>query len=334
MELCSSGNLSTYIKKHHSLPESTCRYFLRQLSSALEYMRSNNVSHFDLKPQNLLITRTPQMTLKVADFGFAQHLKSDEQNTSVKGSPLYMAPEVLLRRCYDAKADLWSIGVILYECLFGQAPYQSKNIQELLDKIEQKKRIDLPKTAKISNECSDLLARLLQHDPTKRIAFEDYFKHEFLDLKHFPNEENFEKGRRIVTEAVAKDTEGKFEEAYHLYCESLQYFIPIVSAAEADGDPSKWSTLKDQVKTYLNRAEEIKAASLTRSMEAMAVVEAPMERRDVEPVAAAIKPGAVKNALTPSPLYRQLCGLSTRYFIALLVLTSSLLTPFSSPVLL
>lgn len=268
-------------------------------------MRSNNVSHFDLKPQNLLITRTPQLTLKVADFGFAQHLKSGEQNTSVKGSPLYMAPEILLRRCYNAKADLWSIGVILYECLFGYAPYQSKSIKELLDKIEAKKRIELPKTAKISNECLDLLTRLLQHDPDKRIDFEEYFKHEFLDLKHFLNEENFEKARRIVTEAVQKDTEGKYEEAYHMYCESLQYFIPIV---RSEGDAS--SSLRTQIQTYLDRAEEIKRATLMmRSMGEMSIEQqqgVPVEEVAVEAVCAS--PGSiVRNALTPSPLYQQLC---------------------------
>lgn len=69
MELCNAGNLSTYIKKHKTLPENTCKYFMRQLASALKYMRSNNVSHFDLKPQNLLLTKSPTLTLKVADFG-------------------------------------------------------------------------------------------------------------------------------------------------------------------------------------------------------------------------------------------------------------------------
>lgn len=223
-----------------------------------------------------------------------------------------MAPEILLKRCYNEKADLWSIGVILYECLFGQAPYLSKTIQELLDKIECKKRIDIPKTAKISNECTDLLARLLQHDPDKRIGFDEYFKHEFLDLQHFPNEENFEKGRRIVTEAVQKDTEGQYEQAYHLYCESLQYFIPIVSAEGLGGDQSKWTSLKAQVQTYLARAEEIKRASLLmRSMDNMTV-----SGQESEPVAVAVQVtevGAGKSQETgnsrtlPSPLYAQLC---------------------------
>lgn len=308
MELCSSGDLSTYIKQHRKLPELTCRYFLRQLSAALQYMRANHVSHFDLKPQNLLITKTPQLTLKVADFGFAQHLKSGDQNTSVKGSPLYMAPEILLKRCYNAKADLWSIGVILYECLFGQAPYQSKSINELIDKIEAQQRIDIPKTASISSECLDLLARLLQHDPDKRIDFEDYFQHQFLDLSHFPDEENFEKARRIVTQAVQKDTEGHFEEAYHLYCESLQYFIPIVSSA-TNGVES--GTLRLQIKSYLDRAEEIKRTSLMMRSTSNHSTQQQEEGAGIakEPVQSLgqDKGRLVKNALTPSPLYRQLC---------------------------
>lgn len=69
MELCNAGNLSTYIKKHQTLPENTCRFFMKQLASAMKYMRSNNISHFDLKPQNLLLIKAPTLMLRVADFG-------------------------------------------------------------------------------------------------------------------------------------------------------------------------------------------------------------------------------------------------------------------------
>ncbi|XP_058840150.1 serine/threonine-protein kinase ULK3-like, partial [Topomyia yanbarensis] len=119
MEFCSGGSLSGYIRQKRKLDETTCRIFLRQLALALRYMRENDVSHFDLKPQNLLLMRCTGgssggggISLKVADFGFAQHLKLGQENTSVKGSPLYMAPEILLKHCYDATADLWSIGII------------------------------------------------------------------------------------------------------------------------------------------------------------------------------------------------------------------------------
>lgn len=73
MELCDAGNLSAYIKRHGILLENTCKYFMKQLASAMQYMRSNNICHFDLKPQNLLLIKKPAMTLKVADFGYVLH---------------------------------------------------------------------------------------------------------------------------------------------------------------------------------------------------------------------------------------------------------------------
>lgn len=100
-----------------------------------------------------------------------------------------MAPEILLDRCYDQSADLWSIGVILYECLFGSAPYTSKSIDELMDKIRKKKKIEIPKTKTISSNCEDLLLRLLVHDPKQRISFSNFFEHEFLNLKCKENNE-------------------------------------------------------------------------------------------------------------------------------------------------
>lgn len=99
-----------------------------------------------------------------------------------------MAPEIVLKQAYDATADLWSIGVILYECLFGKAPYSSKSVEELLTKIKQKEKICIPKNTKISPECRDLLVRLLQHEPSKRIAFQEFFNHPFLDLIHNPSD--------------------------------------------------------------------------------------------------------------------------------------------------
>jgi serine/threonine-protein kinase ULK/ATG1 len=77
------------------------------------------------------------------DFGFAQFLNDDTQKCSIRGSPLYMAPEMLLGGKYDARADLWSVGVITYECLFGKAPYSSSSHQELYDKIRSKAVIEV-----------------------------------------------------------------------------------------------------------------------------------------------------------------------------------------------
>lgn len=78
-ELC-EVSLSALIKKRQRLSESGCRIFIRMLADAMKYLRENNISHFDLKPQNLLLTRpSPSSTyvLKICDFGFAQHLDTD-----------------------------------------------------------------------------------------------------------------------------------------------------------------------------------------------------------------------------------------------------------------
>lgn len=100
-----------------------------------------------------------------------------------------MAPEILLEQCYDPSADLWSIGVILHECLFGFAPYRSKNIEELMQKIKTRQPITISKQSKLSSACRNFLTGLLVHDPKKRMSFETFFKHEFLDLEHEPTDE-------------------------------------------------------------------------------------------------------------------------------------------------
>ncbi|XP_033339552.2 unc-51 like kinase 3 homolog Aduk isoform X2 [Megalopta genalis] len=229
MEYCDAGDLSSFIRKRHKLAERNCRGFLQQLALALRYLRDHNVSHMDLKPQNLLLTRRPHLVLKVGDFGFAQYLSNSEQKFAIRGSPLYMAPEILLKRKYDARVDLWSVGVIMYECLFGRAPYSSTSVQELSEKIKDTRPIELPKGCQVTRECKDLLLSLLKHDPDERITFDDFFAHEFLDLAHAPTKENYEKAVELVQQAVKMDTEKNPKEAFYLYCEALRYFIPVLT---------------------------------------------------------------------------------------------------------
>ncbi|CAH0731250.1 unnamed protein product, partial [Brenthis ino] len=110
MEYCCGGDLSKYIHKYGRIPEKQVLYFLQQLASALKFLREKGVVHMDLKPHNLLLHKDSdeKYMLKVADFGFAQHLSEDTMK-SIRGSPLYMAPEMVLGN-YDARVDLWSVG--------------------------------------------------------------------------------------------------------------------------------------------------------------------------------------------------------------------------------
>ncbi|XP_048473111.1 serine/threonine-protein kinase ULK3 isoform X3 [Rhincodon typus] len=255
MEFCAGGDLSHFIRTRRALPEGVARRFLQQLASALQYLHERNISHLDLKPQNVLVSSRSTPHLKLADFGFAQHMSPWDEKHVLRGSPLYMAPEMVCRQQYDARVDLWSVGVILYEALFGRPPFASKSFLELEEKIRSNKAVELPPGSRVSRECRDLLLRLLERDPEQRITFEEFFTHPFVDLDHMPSEESLEKATALVVEAVKKDQLGDLSSALSLYCKSLEYFVP---ALHYGSDRPQKAAIRSKVTQYLSRAEELK----------------------------------------------------------------------------
>eukprot|EP00965_Chrysotila_dentata_P239282 6203006-Pleurochrysis_carterae.AAC.2 len=128
MEFCPGGDLSRFIRSRGAQSEPMARGFLLQLAEGLRYLRSHNLIHRDLKPQNLLLSSlSADATLKIADFGFARYMQQQDLAETLCGSPLYMAPEILRFQKYDAKADLWSVGAIMYELLTARPPFTGAN---------------------------------------------------------------------------------------------------------------------------------------------------------------------------------------------------------------
>ncbi|KAF2454853.1 hypothetical protein BDY21DRAFT_95788 [Lineolata rhizophorae] len=225
MEFCELGDLSEFIKKRASLGshpavadmikkyplpqvgglnEVVVRHFLKQLASAMEFLRSKQYIHRDIKPQNLLLLPSPLFyarnrpetmplsadedsllpvagiqslpMLKVADFGFARVLPQTSLAETLCGSPLYMAPEILRYEKYDATADLWSVGTVLHEMLVGKPPFRANNHVELLRKIEkQDDRIKFPEGCYVSSDLKKLIRSLLKKSPTERMGYEAFF---------------------------------------------------------------------------------------------------------------------------------------------------------------
>lgn len=106
------------------------------------------------------------------------------------------------------------MGVILYECLFGKAPYSSKTMDELIEKIKRDKPIEVPHGTNITSECRDLLLRCLERDVSKRIDFEAFFSHPFVDLEHKPGPDSMNKATELLTVAVNFDECREYEQAY------------------------------------------------------------------------------------------------------------------------
>ncbi|XP_066558131.1 serine/threonine-protein kinase ULK3 isoform X2 [Amia ocellicauda] len=253
MEWCSGGDLSRFIRSRRLLSERVARSFLQHLASALQFLHEKNISHLDLKPQNILLSNG---VLKLADFGFAQYMSPWDEKHVLRGSPLYMAPEMVCRRQYDARVDLWSVGVILYEALFGRPPFASRSYAELEEKIRSARPIELPPGARVTHDCRDLLLKLLERDPESRISFTDFFRHSFVDLEHMPSAESLGKATQLVMKAVQKDQSGDHSAALSFYCSSLEHFVP---AIHYETDCQRKEALRLKVKQYVSRAEELKA---------------------------------------------------------------------------
>jgi serine/threonine-protein kinase ULK/ATG1 len=120
--------------------------------------------------------------LKVADFGFARFLPNASLADTLCGSPLYMGPEILSYKKYDAKADLWSVGAVLYEMVTGRPPFRAQNHIELLKKIQENNdQIHFPderhEDIVIGSDIKDLIRKLLKKNPQERLSFEDFFQH-------------------------------------------------------------------------------------------------------------------------------------------------------------
>jgi serine/threonine-protein kinase ULK2 len=179
LEYCKNGDLSKYLK-NRPLKEEYAQKYLRQLVSALKYLISQNIIHRDLKPHNILVNDNHD--LKISDFGFARYFEKNTLVDTLCGSPLYMAPEIMKNQNYTIKSDLWSVGIILYEMLTGFPPFKVKSIYNLIKSIEHNK-INLPKNISISDECNDLLFKLLVKEPEDRIDWEDFFNHPWLSMQ-------------------------------------------------------------------------------------------------------------------------------------------------------
>ncbi|XP_015221799.2 serine/threonine-protein kinase ULK1 isoform X2 [Lepisosteus oculatus] len=188
MEYCNGGDLADYLHSKGTLSEDTIRLFLQQIAGAMKVLKAKGIIHRDLKPQNILLSHTggrksnPNNTrIKIADFGFARYLQNNTMAATLCGSPMYMAPEVIMSQTYDAKADLWSIGTIVYQCLTGKAPFQASSPQDLRLFYEKNKSLVPNIPRETSAHLRQLLLGLLQRSPRDRMSFDEFFQHPFLE---------------------------------------------------------------------------------------------------------------------------------------------------------
>lgn len=174
------------LPSRRSLDENETREYIRQICSAVDHMHKAKVVHRDIKLQNFMLDQSHNLT--IIDFGLSNSLDERELLNTQCGSPAYAAPEIFAHQDYGAEVDIWSIGVNMYAMLAGKLPFKVENRSKNLAKLHAciLKGFELPPF--LSPDCQDLLCRLLDPAPAKRIKMSEIFSHPWINYNCFPVE--------------------------------------------------------------------------------------------------------------------------------------------------
>jgi serine/threonine-protein kinase HSL1, negative regulator of Swe1 kinase len=173
LEYVAGGELFDALKYHGALPEEEAIRLFRQILASVSYCHRFNICHRDLKPENVLLDMNGNV--KLADFGMAAFQPNGRWLNTACGSPHYAAPEIVAGKQYRGhKADIWSVGIMLYLMLTGSVPFDGGNVASILATV-QAGEYHLP--SELSNEAVDLIQCMLQERPEKRISMTAIWAH-------------------------------------------------------------------------------------------------------------------------------------------------------------
>ncbi|KKY21147.1 putative serine threonine-protein kinase eg2 [Phaeomoniella chlamydospora] len=154
LEFAGKGELYKHLRKAGRFPESKAAQYIAQMATALRYLHSKHVIHRDIKPENILVGIHGE--IKISDFGWSVHAPNNRRNT-LCGTLDYLPPEMVkpgrLENFYDENVDLWSLGVLMYEFLVGEAPFEDTPV--MTHRRIARREMTIPSF--ISAEATDLL---------------------------------------------------------------------------------------------------------------------------------------------------------------------------------
>jgi serine/threonine protein kinase len=168
MEFLEGGDLRRYCQKDSRLPLRRVLRIISETALALDYAHKNNVIHRDVKPANIMLLKNGK--IKVTDFGIAKAVSSSQTKSGViLGTPNYMSPEQINGDPIDGRSDIFSLGVVFFELLNGQLPFQGKNLTSLLYNVTQSRHPSVRAiNPNIPKACEQIIDRALAKDPEKR----------------------------------------------------------------------------------------------------------------------------------------------------------------------
>ena len=191
LEYAPNGTLYQLIQYKKGMCESEAFYYFIQVASAIHFLHINGYAHRDIKPENILLDANGG--IKLCDFGWCVNVAKGERTTFC-GTYEYMAPEMINDEFYDTGIDIWSLGVLLYEMIHGYSPFRANRFTKDAKKAQVEIFINIKNNnytinKNISDECIDLIDKLLTTDTAKRIKIEELFMHPWVvnkEKEYFP----------------------------------------------------------------------------------------------------------------------------------------------------
>ena len=150
------------------IPEETAQRIIYCIADAVSLIHSKGIVHRDIKLANILLKK--DFKIKLADFGFAKAFNEDVLMETYCGTPITMAPEILLSHPYDSKCDIWSLGIILFQLIYGRLPFSiSDGLPKFMEYVT-KKPLEIPSQPPMPLEFKELIHRSLEKNPSKRLT--------------------------------------------------------------------------------------------------------------------------------------------------------------------
>ncbi|KAM6494061.1 other/AUR protein kinase [Amanita muscaria] len=180
LEFAGKGELYKQLSKYGSFSERRSARYIDQMADALMYLHNKHVIHRDIKPENLLLGINGE--LKIGDFGWSVHAPGNRRKT-LCGTLDYLPPEMVEGKEHCEKVDYWALGVLTYEFLIGNPPFEDRN--SVNNTYRRIAKVDLRFPAGISSDAKDLVSKLLQYEPGRRLPLSDVLRHPWI-VKYRP----------------------------------------------------------------------------------------------------------------------------------------------------